>query len=105
MTTNVKVMLSSPATADCFLVKKTVQLRPHREFANSTQVDEGKKMLSSPGDENHGTWYTAVVGRGEERPLCDCGSELLMGGSGRNRARITNAMESRTKKKIGLPLF
>ena len=39
-------------------------------------------MLKSSRDKNEGTYR--VVGRGEEGPLCDPGSELLLGG----RARI-----------------
>ena len=43
---------------------------------------KGKKMLTSSRDKNEGTQRT-VVGRGEEGPLCEPGSELLQGGSAR----------------------
>ena len=37
-----------------------------------------------------------VVGRGEEGPLCDPGSELLSGGRGRESgARIINGMKKK----------
>ena len=39
-------------------------------------------------DKNYGT-YRTVVGRGEEEgPLCDPGSELLLGGREGGRARV-----------------
>ena len=48
---------------------------------NSIQVDEGRKcwIILSIKMKAH-----TVVGRGEEGPLCDPGSELLLGG----RARV-----------------
>ena len=42
----------------------------------------GNKMLNSSRGENEGT-YRRVVWRGEEGPLFDPGSELLLGGSAR----------------------
>ena len=47
-------------------------------------------MLNSHRDKNEGT--RAVVGTGEEDPLCDPGSQLLQGGSARAVARIKNGM-------------
>ena len=39
------------------------------------------------------------MGKGEKSPLCDPGSELLLGGSAReSSARITNEMEGDKKK-------
>ena len=40
-----------------------------------------------------------VMGKGEKSPLCDPGSELLLGGSAReSSARIINEMEGDKKK-------
>ena len=39
-----------------------------------------------------------AVGRGEERPLCDPGSELLLGGSARVVCEEINGMENKNEK-------
>ena len=56
-------------------------------------------MLNSPRDKKEGS--TAVVGRGEEAPLCDPGSELLQQCTGREResnARMISEMKKKQKK-------
>ena len=40
-------------------------------------------MSTSSRDKNEGTQHGVVVGMGKEGPLCDPGSELLLGGSAR----------------------
>ena len=59
---------------------------------NSTRVDEGKKcrlLLAIKMKARAG------VGKGEEDPLCDPGSELPLGRSARVVARIANGMKKK----------
>ena len=85
-TTNVWLSLSSTPTAMKYYlicqnaIKKRGQLLRAPARYNSTRVDEGRKCLI----------FLAVkmrtrdeVGREEEGPLCDPGSESLLGGSAR----------------------
>ena len=55
-------------------------------------------MLIFHRDKNEGTHHS-VVGRRQEGPLCDPGSELLLGGrEGESCARIINGMKKKKKK-------
>ena len=47
---------------------------------NATRVDDGRKMLNYAREKMKAR---TVVRRGEKGPLCDAGSELLLGGSTR----------------------
>ena len=66
---------------------------------NSTRVDEGRKCRILLATKMKAR---TVVGRGEEGPLCDPGSELLLEGRARvHSARKINGMK-KTKEKCPL---
>ena len=55
-------------------------------------------MLNRPRSKQEGTYRSGERGGG--RLLCDPGSELVLGGSGRSRARIVKGMENKEKCTI-----
>ena len=63
---------------------------------NLTRVDEGRKCLILVATT---TKARVVVGRGEKGPLCDPGSELLLGGSARECE--DNKWDEENEIKIG----
>ena len=56
----------------------------------------GKKGLNFYRDKNKAR---TVVGRGEERLLCDPGSELLLGRRDKRRAKIVNGKSKKQKQR------
>ena len=59
---------------------------------NSTQVNERRKCWIILAMKMKAR---TVVGRGEKGPLCDPGSDLLLGGRARVSARIINGMQKK----------
>ena len=64
---------------------------------NSTRVDEGRKCCFFLAIKMKAR---TVVGRGEKGPLCDPGSELLLGGSTKAECEDNKWDEDKKKKLL-----